>query len=337
MIRRGRRLATAILRGPARNRTAPTARDHRLISEATYWTTKAFYLAYLIVAFDCARRIYDLRDTDVPLSPLWPVFWVEWTGVSLAAQVIAVALMAFGLLAVLTRSRLTRAGLFLSFLCYSGLDNSFGSINHYMHYVIWSSLGLIFCPTARHDEIGRGVGTQVMYALPFFLTQGMIAFFYSLSGLWKSWTGFTPNDAIASSFAPEALPLLVMGRWLQTGAEPLFASFFAANQWIAWPAYLLVIYVELFFVVALFRPQMHRVFGAAMAAFHLGVWATMGIAFQYQTMVVAGLFVLSPFAVLDRSTPRERVLQLPLFGDLLALLLDRAPGRRRAGGARLSG
>ena len=315
------RIAKNALRGPARNRGPVTSADLSEVNERAFWLVTAFYLAFIPIAFRCARNIYADRFLESSPTLLWPVFWVNFTGFEIAASLTAFFLCASTILAVFFPIRATRALLFLSFLTFSALENSFGSINHYMHYIIWLSGILIFAPTRNHKQVPKIFGQKASYAVPVFFAQFAIAFFYSLSGYWKTLRGFDPASTAVSSFHPDALPLLVMGRWMQTGNEPLFADFFASNLLVAWPAYLSVIYFELFFIVALFRPQVHRLFGVAMGVFHLGVWAVIGITFAFQSMVVVGLFVLSPFAVFDRSSLREKALQLPLFGDIAALVI----------------
>jgi hypothetical protein len=321
MINRVYRVVKKVLRGPARNRGPVTSADLSEVNERAFWLVTAFYLAFIPIAFRCARNIYADRFMESSSTLLWPVFWVDFTGFEIAASLTAFLLCASTILAVFFPIRATRALLFLSFLTFSALDNSFGSINHSMHYIIWLSGILIFAPTRNHKQVPKTFSRRASYAFPVFFAQFAIAFFYSLSGYWKTLSGFDPVSTAVSSFHPDALPLLVMGRWMQTGNEPLFAEFFASNLWVAWPSYLLVIYFELFFIVALFRPQVHRLFGVAMGVFHLGVWAVMGISFAYQSMVVVGLFVLSPFAVLDRSSLSEKALQLPLLGDIAAIVI----------------
>jgi hypothetical protein len=87
--------------------------------------------------------------------------------------------------------------------------------------------------------------------------------------------------------------------------------------------------VELFTLVAVFRPAMHRPFGIALIAFHLMVWFLMDIKFAFQPMMLALVFVFSPFAPPSVSFARQ-VRQLPLFGDL-AVILGNLDRRRRVG------
>ena len=73
--------------------------------------------------------------------------------------------------------------------------------------------------------------------------------------------------------------------------ETVLQDVFVANMWIGQPAHLFVMYVETFMLVAVFRPAMHRPFGVALIVFHFMVWLVMGIAFWYQPIQLALLFV----------------------------------------------
>ena len=117
-----------------------------------------------------------------------------------------------------------------------------------------------------------------------------------------------------------------MQKWLQTGDQPLLADLFIQNLWLAWPAHLLVIYVELFALIAVFRSELHRVWGVLLIAFHLLVWLLLGISFAYQPALLALLFVCSPFAPRPHPGMAQLLRQLPVLADLASLLIR--PARR---------
>ena len=190
-----------------------------------------------------------------------------------------------------------RAFVALSFLGCVALENSFGSINHYAHLPLWLALCFVFLPGGTLDDLlaADRRAARRRFLATFFLAQALAGLFYTLSGLHKVYFGVFVPDGRVSSFAPDALPLLVVHRWLQTGEAPLLQEIFLAHGWIAWPGYLLVLYLETFAFVAAFRPALHRLWGTGLMVFHVLVWALMGIPFRYQPMLVAMLFLLSPF------------------------------------------
>ncbi|MEL6643708.1 MAG: hypothetical protein AAFQ79_07215 [Pseudomonadota bacterium] len=321
----GPSLLKAYLRGPAANTGPLTATALRRATRQAAWQVQAFYLFFLLLSFDMMRRVYALVGTDQVVTPLWPVAWVTRTGLDAAATTICGMLM-ISALAALWRPydwwpRLLAA---VSLLQGVALMHSFGSINHSLHYPLWVAFLMLLAPAARAPEGTTSISTHMRWLIAIFTTQVAVALFYTLSGLHKLYYGFFPNDV--SSFAPEALPLLVMNRWYETGNEPMLAALFADNLALAWPAYLLVIYFELVFLVAVFRPQLHRIFGFVFVVFHTGVWLVIGITFPYQPIMVALLFLWSPFAEMERLSLRQLIAQLPGVDLIVWAIRRRARG-----------
>ena len=306
-----RRTVLTLLRGPERNRYANFAALSAAASIAD-WQRRAFYVLALIIAFDVMQDAWRISNTTDELQPLWPVFWLRWVPAETAARIVGVVVPLSVLAAVvLDRSWWPRLFVFVSLLQYAGLANSFGTINHWFHYPLWISFSLLLWPGVGPSAGSRGPSHAMRWLLPAVSAQAMIGLFYTLSGLYKAKNGIIVGEEKVSSFYPDALPLLIMGRWEQTNESPLLREFFVENLWIAWPAYLVVIYVEIFFLLAVFRPQLHRLFGGIMAAFHFGVYMFMGISFAYQPAMVALLFLWSPFAGDSVSNVRRTVAQLP--------------------------
>lgn len=152
-------------------------------------------------------------------------------------------------------------------------------------------------PPDSLDHLCRSRSQRRSYLAIYFLAQSLIALFYTSSGARKAYYGFVAPEGAVSSFAHDALPLLVTQKWLQTGDHPLLADFFVHHLWLAWPAHLLVIYIELFALLAVFRPELHRLWGLVLLTFHLLVWPLLGM---YQRVLVALLFICSPFAPQSR-------------------------------------
>ena len=314
-----KRALVKMLRGTARARQLHSG-QLQAMSTGAFWVLRAFYLVASLIAFDRLRTSVAIARRAQEVDPLWPVLWIEWTGLTVGAHLIGVLCIVATLAAVVfPLSRLPRIGTFLGFLFFSALENSFGSINHYMHYPIWISALLIFMPCTRPPKAGASTAQHYFYAYPIFAAQAFIGLFYTLSGLEKLDGAFPSKSNDVSSLSPEALPLLATGRWDKTGIEPMMAQFFVDNIWIGWPAYLLVIYLETVFLIAVFRPALHKFFGLALACFHLGVFMVMGIIFPYQAVLVSLLFIMSPFAERDRFDFGVLIRQLPGVGILLIL------------------
>ncbi|MEO1579864.1 MAG: hypothetical protein AAFS05_14425 [Pseudomonadota bacterium] len=323
----------AYLRGPAACLDLPSGTALREATRLAGWQVQAFYLFFLLLAFDMVQRVYRLVGSGQTMDPLWPVAWAPAVGLDTAAYIVGLS-MPLAALAALWRPYAwwPRLMVAVSLLMGVALINSFGSINHSLHYPLWIAWLMLLAPAARPPEGAASMSAHMRWLLPIFIAQVTIALFYTLSGLHKVYHGLFPRDV--SSFDPMALPLLVMERWHETGEAPMLGQLFAENLAIAWPAYLLVIYFELVFLVAVFRPRLHRMFGFAFAIFHTGVWLVMGITFPYQPIMVALLFIWSPFAGLHQPSVRQTLAQLPGI-DLVVWgwrLMQRGPRPVTAGG-----
>ena len=316
----GKRMLRSMVVGVAPNAWGISAKNLREASETGYWMTRAFYVFSIYLAFKFSRDLYKMEALEPTSATLWPALWTTWFPYTVVQYIVILVMLGSAILsAFFPHQRWTRIGVFLTFLTYAAMVNSLGSINHSLHYPLWISLFMIFAPASRPAEGARTVSDHLLGLLPIFAAQVMIGLFYTLSGVWKVLGGISYPDFAVSSFSPIALPLHAMARWDRTGVEPLLADFFISNVWVAWPAFLAVIYFELFFLIAVFRPQMHRLFGGALVCFHIGVWLVMGISFAYQSVMVAMLFLMSPFAVFDRGTLRQTILQFPMLGTAAAL------------------
>jgi hypothetical protein len=287
----------------------------------TQWLVRAFYLATVIVAFQAGSELYATVNEEIPAAIQWPVFWIRWVPPITAARVLIVLLFISAVACVLyPASRAARIALPVALLEVVGLRFSFGYFHHYLH--IWLWLAAIFAafpvdPKWR-ETLGERPARRQQALAVFFLAQVMVAMFYTLSGLWKVARGFiTPPDYM-SSFSVDALPAMVLERWINNPYPAVLQDVFVNNLWLGMPAHLCVMYVETFALVAVFRPAMHRPFGLVLLFFHMMVWLLMGIAFWYQPAQLALLFVFSPFAASTESW-RTDVRQLPVIGDLIAL------------------
>ncbi len=321
-----------ILRGPAASRAYQVG-QHSLAFVQAQWLVRAFYLATLIVAFETGKTFYEVALDGGLDTPLWPIFWVRWLPEELAVGALVIGLFTASLFAVLApHLRTVRIAVFLLVLMTVAGELSFGYFKHYLHFWIWLSLVFVFFPLTKAMPPGAlpGPARRHLVVSWFFAAQVMIGIFYSLSGFWKAVRGVVVPEGNLSSFHPDALPSLVMELWIYGERPTLLSDLFLQHLWIGWPGHLLVIYFELFALVAVFRPEMHRLFGSVLIAFHMSVWLLMGIHFPYQPVALALLFVFSPFAVGRRYGFGTFLYQLPLFGDLAALLRPAAPSQRRA-------
>ncbi|MEM8788699.1 MAG: hypothetical protein AAGE76_10590 [Pseudomonadota bacterium] len=137
--------------------------------------------------------------------------------------------------------------------------------------------------------------------------------FYSMAGaqkVVKALAALAQGDA--GAFAPGALSGIVADRVVQTNTEPLLAHFFIGQHWLTMPMYFSVFFVQLFALVAVFRPRLHVAWGYALIGFHMGTWLLMEIVFVQHVTLLALLMVMSPQRRFDGVVPM--LAAVPLLG-----------------------
>ncbi len=312
-----------VLRGPGASQDFNPAQQRAAFVQAQM-LVRAYYILMLVVAFRTSNEVFALVMANDVSTPQWPVIWISLTDPVAATRVLLLGFLASVCLGVIMPHRWwVRGAIFTFLLMVSSLRMSFGYVHHDLHLFLWLSLAFVFFPLGRSVPVGDLPRPAIRHGAlsAFFAAQAMIAMFYTLSGLWKVLRGvIVPPDAI-SSFSPDALAVLTAQRWIHNSHETLLQGWFEGSLWVGWPAHLFVMYIELFMLVAIFRPEMHRAFGIALMIFHLMVWALIGIEFPYQPATMALIFVLSPMAVGRTVTFRRFCTQVPLFGDLWTLII----------------
>ena len=90
-------------------------------------------------------------------------------------------------------------------------------------------------------------------------------------------------------------------------------TFIVTYPLVGWLLYLGAIYLQLFAVVAAFRPALHRVWGMVLIGFHLMSALTFAIGFPRNVLLLALFLVGSPF-VEGKPSWRTVLTQLPVIG-----------------------
>lgn len=286
---------------------------------ADIWSiVRIFYAVSLMIAFAfITPGLWEIAVTGQALEPRWPVFWMHWVDVHTGATLLLIANMAAAFFAApLYRKRWVRVALFITFFQSVALLLSRGYTNNSFHIWLWLSFFFAWLPDSdgRDSLFDRRFRYDTIRV--FVWATGTILLFYTLSGIAKAVGAFPINADKLSSLAPEALAHLVLKQLMISGEETVFGWVLGQLPALGWPMYLLVIYIEVFALMALFRPALLPLFGWALMAFHIGIWFFMGILFPMQPLQVLLLLVWSPFALRPWSA-RDAFEQLPLLGSIL--------------------
>lgn len=291
------------------------AAQSRAFQRAT-WLIRFYYVALLVLsAYDAAPWL--TRTVFRQWDPLWPIYGLAHfipsplVGQGLALFVILATLSA----AVAPRLRWTRVLAFLGIFLFVAYVNSFGKIGHSRFGWVLTSGMLIALPGwTRHPASPRRDRQTLL--LVFGMTQALFLITYSMAGLGKLLAAAVQAMAgEAHAFSPTALSRHIAERLLQTGTSLPVGEWMIAHPGAGQVAMLLTLYLQTFALVAAFRPAWHRWWALGLMGFHLMSGLTMGIYFEPHMLLLAVLFLWSPFRP-DRMEWKA----LPLAGDAWAAI-----------------
>lgn len=249
---------------------------------------------------------------EVPfVDPLWPAGWIDGDD---PRQGISLILMLFGagsaLAAVWPTSRTFRVLYAAGLLQYLSVKFGYGKINHNFHSWLWVSAILVLLPAGRRMREPEARDRHSVLAVVW-SAQVLVLFFYTLTGLWKlAYALHALTTDRISSFQLEGFSLIVGDRLLATDQATLMGEFFVRNPIFGWVLYNGTMYLEGAALLAAFRPRLHRLWGGGLIAFHIGTQLAMGFTFTQNIVLVALLFMSSPWAP-ERSSVKDILLDLP--------------------------
>ncbi|MEO1469438.1 MAG: hypothetical protein AAFV86_10295 [Pseudomonadota bacterium] len=295
---------------------------HGAMVERAEMLVMAFYAVSLMKLYVYATEYGRFTGDLAALDPMWPVLWIDLVSPVLALDLLEGASLAAGLAGVaFWQWRWARVAVSVMILQKMGFELSFGAIHHGYHEWFWISVMLCFLPSGRRPEAGvakRAWGVSLLTVVT--LCAGMILMFYTMSGVWKVLHA-TAQLLLGNfgGFSPEAMAVTVAKRAVETLAEPLLIEPLMWAPSAGWPLYLTLYYVEIFAVVALFRPELIRPFAMVLIFFHVGTLTLMDIPFADHVMINALFMWFLPTAV-ERPRARAVIAALPLIGALAALV-----------------
>ncbi|MEM6354927.1 MAG: hypothetical protein AAF844_04480 [Pseudomonadota bacterium] len=311
----------------------PRFTAHRQMADRSVMLVKVFYVIALFKLYDDAGVYHRFGGDFADQVLLWPLWWTALTDTAIAKQMLSwLALVAGVAGAFAWRWRASRLLVSLALLQAVTFANMGGSINHGQHEIFWVSVMFWFLPTGSPSTMLNNRFWRVRFIMTFAAAGGLILFFYTLSGYFKVEHAFGQLfKGEVGGFHPDGMATILARRMMDSNTTPLLAELIIENPLLGWPMFLVVYYVELFAIVALFRPELVRLFGGILMLFHLGTFIFMEIIFIDHVLINGLLFWLAPWAV-ARPSVKEVLLALPLIGFWLRPLL-RMRGADGAGDA----
>lgn len=271
-----------------------------------------FYVASLLFVVQQLGAWPGLRRTT-SIHPQWPAGWLTRIDLSTGITLILAFYGVATALAVLRPEwRTARLAYSFALLQYLAMFYGFGKISHSMHAWLWVSAILVLLPTGTEswdDEASPDQRRSVIGVVV--LAQFCLLFFYTLTGLWKIYHGFSGLlGGGPSGFRIGGFSYLLANTLLAKGNDTLFGDFLVRHPPFAWALYNGTVYLETMSVLLVFRPRLHRSWGAALIAFHVGTQAAMGILFPPNILLIGLLLINSPVQP-QSSDWRDMVLDLP--------------------------
>ncbi|MEM6883780.1 MAG: hypothetical protein AAF571_02020 [Verrucomicrobiota bacterium] len=251
------------------------------------------------------------------MEPLWPVWWMGSGSPSdLHVQLILYANLAAAILVlILPQFRALRIFCFLAFLQYVAFRNSFGKINHWGHLLLFTSFLFIFLPSGWH-KLKPTRNAKAATSMIIGSCIAVILVTYTMSGLGKIIVGvMQASQGQPNSFSPDSLARHIADRMLETNQDSAFGDIIVNMPLLGWPMMMATIYFQLASVFVIFRPELHRFWGAIHLLFHAGVYLTMTISFNNSVFMLSLFLLASPFAP-DSTCPFGTLTRLPLIGRL---------------------
>jgi len=287
--------------------------NHRAAFERARLLVRLFY-GLTAVEVSRALESWPRWRAETEWDPLWAVTWFDPVGMEtgVAITIVMLAVGVFGSL-LAPGARPFRILAFVGLLLYGSLANSFGKINHGIHPFIYISFLFVLLPSGRASEKNPPRAFRQQYLLVFWAAQSSMLMLYTLSGLWKLYGGvmqFLVGQV--GNFHIRGMAYQIADRLMQDHGTSMLGPFLIERPVLGWFLLLGGIYLELCSFWIAFRPRLHRLWGVALMCLHLGNVLVLTIAFPGFILLLALLFLASPFQW-TRSSPGELLANLPFL------------------------
>jgi len=263
---------------------------------------KFSYAAILLVMFVHLFNVHEVATSKL-MDPLWPMIFLNQDNLQFTTFFLQISLVLSTVLVIIRSTQFLRIYVFITYFLYAALLSSFGKINHSLHFILIPLFCFALMPNERKTLFKEKVILMYLSAKFFLLLA------YSLTGFWKLFWGvielFTKDVSLFSTLSFRNILVLQF----EVAPMTIFGSWFLEHYIIGWLLYLSVIYLELFSIAIFFKPNLYKIWGAALITLNLGLALIMNINFYPAVCAIGVLLLLSPFN--KETTVSKTITSLP--------------------------
>lgn len=274
-----------------------------------------FYYCVLCFLFYVKADTLVAMGSVAPTAPIWPMELLynslcQGNGILFSSIFLPVSLLAM----LCPWSFFIRFCSFFALFILVSYENSFGSLNHGLYFILYIAGLFLFLPNGSRS--GRPLSRRdTLQALNvFWLVQFLFLFCYSMSGLWKL-MGFGSELFVYDTLTNKTLARSIEsdGRYIiWQGAAASYPALFQVFH-------VAIVLVQLSSLAVFFKPHLIRAYGALLIFFHFGTTYLLGITFSYHVFAWGIFFVLTPLAP-KQSNIIFILYSIPLIGSVLQRL-----------------
>ncbi len=292
-----------------------------------YHLVPFFYYFVLLLAILKVEGLRPLLQQGVEsFSPQWPIFWAAFVDYTTAGNIVILLFFFTALYACFSPwNTYARLLSFIGLVQFHAFASSFGSTQQQFVLYVWVAFFFIFLPSIK--TLSRvTIQDRKKTLLVFFFAQAYFFLTYTMAGIGKVYGGIVQSlNGEASIFSFDAASLHIT-TWLNIMdyGETIGGRFLIEHQMIGWISLLLVVYLQLFSFLVVFRPSLHRVWALALVFFHIGTYITMRAFFPLHISLLVILFFNSPFQTHVRL--RDMLKDIPVisfFAKSVTFLIKR--------------
>lgn len=259
---------------------------------------KFFYLLLFALAtfnFKQVNILINFNPQDEVLF-VWPVAWIPNSllapiGIALSFTCIILPLIAF----YFHKYRTPKILVFLSlFFFWATIYAANNYVFHSMHAMILVCGSFCFLPTnlSLTDSIDKR--DKVVRTL--WLAIALILLTYTCAGISKLIGSiYDLSNGGISLFSPDILSVTLAKYWDLKTKFQILTPFFIQNDWLNYPFYLFVIFIELIAIYFAFNLKRLSFIGVALIWFHWAADNSMGDPFPTAIWIILYMIVSSPF------------------------------------------